>query len=444
MKFLIHLKRRQHFSRHRLSGKLVLLFITMAIVFVLLVGYGFRQAIHFHLETIIVPHIVKYLEYVEKDIGSPPNRQRAQQLAAELNLEIVISDQHGLWSSNNYLINLDNLTLKHSHYVKNKRYDLVTVDNRDYLMTVNNGTTVLFGVPDVKAPNSDRRSIILILLLLLMLVVLYHATRKIFSPITTIEDGIKRIGRGDLSHRIQVKRRDELGVLANSINAMADDIQQMLDAKRQLLLAISHELRSPLTRAKVATELLVDGHQKLQLNADLNEMERLIEEILETERLSSRHAALKKSVQNLSQIIRDVITNYFPSSGVAIELPSEPVILELDHSRISLLLKNLIDNAIRHTAKDTPPPRVMVKQEKQHTIIKVADSGCGIDEKHLPHLTEPFYRADPSRQRETGGYGLGLYLCKMITEAHGGTLKIRSQPGVGTVVTIHFPRQAVE
>lgn len=442
MKLRIHLRQCPRFSRHRLSGKLVMLFVIMAVVFVLLVGYGFRQAVHYHFETIIVPHIVKYLEYVEHDIGSPPDRQKAKQLADELNIDIVIVDQRGQWTSNNSEIQLDHLTVKHSHYIGNKRYDLVSIDKRDYLMTESAGSELLFGVPNVKPSDSDRRGIILIVLLLLVLVVLYHATRRIFSPITTIEEGIKRIGQGDLSHRIQIKRRDELGVLADSINAMADDIQQMLDAKRQLLLAISHELRSPLTRAKVATELLEDGQQKQQLNSDLNEMERLIEEILETERLSTKHSVLNKTRQDLRKIIQDVITNYFRDAAIATDLPEDVISLELDAPRMSLLLKNLIDNAIRHTPREASPPRVTLKQEAEHIIVTVEDSGRGIEEHHLPHLTEPFYRADPSRQRETGGYGLGLYLCKMIAEAHGGTLDIQSRINVGTVVTIRFPQYA--
>lgn len=439
MKLLFRLKHPHHFSRHRLSGKLVMLFIVMAIVFVLLFGYGFRQAIHSHFETIIVPHIVKYLEYVENDIGSPPDRQRAKALATELNINIMLIDQQGQWSSNQSKINLDHLKIKHSHYTGDKRYDLVTIDKRDYLMTKTAGNTLLFGIPEIKATDSDRHGIVLIGLLLLVLVILYHATRRIFSPITTIEAGIKRIGQGDLSHRIQIKRRDELGVLAESINAMADDIQHMLDAKRQMLLAISHELRSPLTRAKVAVELLDDGKQKQQLNTDLNEMERLIEEILETERLSTKHSVLNKTRQDLSQLVKEVVATYFSNSDITMELPPDSVLLDLDAPRICLLLKNLIDNAIRHTPRSANPPRVTLKQEARHTIIEVVDNGSGIDEKHLPHLTEPFYRADPSRQRETGGYGLGLYLCKMITEAHGGSLTIRSQPHAGTVVTIRLP-----
>ena len=439
MKFIVRLKKNRYLSRHRLSGKLVFLFLSMAIVFVVLVGYGIRQALHKHFENDVRPHIVKYMEYVQKDLGSPPDPQRAERLANELGIEIDIINQKQQWSSHHRKININDIKTNHSHLVNGQRYDLVTYEDREYLMTKSGNTTLLFGIPSVRPDSADRRGIAPIIILLAVLLVLYLMTRRLFAPIDTIEQGVKRIGQGELDHRIQVNRRDELGVLAESINTMANEIQQMLDAKRQLLLAISHELRSPLTRAKVATELLDNAEQKNRINDDLDEMESLIEEILETERLSSRHSSLNKTQQNISTLIEHVKESSFPDSHIGLELPSEPILANIDAPRITLLLKNLIDNAIRHSTDAPLPPKVSLTTEQDKITIAVADSGKGIEEKHLPHLTEPFYRADPSRQRETGGYGLGLYLCKMIAQAHGGSLTIQSKPGTGTTVFVELP-----
>jgi signal transduction histidine kinase len=220
---------------------------------------------------------------------------------------------------------------------------------------------------------------------------------------------------------------------------MADDIQQMLDAKRQLLLAISHELRSPLTRAKVSVDMLDDGNARQELNRDLDEMEKLIEELLETERLSTRHHALNRDEVSLNDLIEGVVVTYFEESEVKLILPPEPITLSVDVSRLRLLLKNLLQNALRHTSDEAQPPQLSLRQGDKTVSMRVQDFGSGIERQHLPHLTEPFYRVDPARQRETGGYGLGLYLCRMIVEAHGGTLTIQSTLGEGTTVDIELP-----
>jgi signal transduction histidine kinase len=428
-------------ARHSLSGKLILLFVVMAIAFVVLVGSAFRHFVSHHFKDNVQPHIVKYLEYVQEDLGTPPDPQRARQLADQLNLEIHIISGERQWSSTGKNIDTSHATVEHSHIVNGRHYDLVKIGDRDYLVTKAGDATLAFTVPHLRPERGSVRALVPLVILLIVLVVLYHGTRRLFSPIQTIQSGVKRFGQGELDHRIRVNRRDELGELAANFNAMADDIQQMLDAKRQLLLAISHELRSPLTRAKVATELMDNEQQKAQLNHELDEMESLIEELLETERLSTRHSALNKTHQNMNTLIGEVISTSFENARLVVQLPQEPVYLEVDASRIKLLLKNLVDNALRHTSGQSDAPRVRLLADEHAITIRVTDSGPGIEEKHLPHLTEPFYRADPSRQRETGGYGLGLYLCRMIAEAHGGKLSIDSVLGKGTTVSVEMPRQ---
>ncbi|WP_455220983.1 sensor histidine kinase [Kaarinaea lacus] len=430
---------RSRYSRHSLSGKLVLLFVVMAFLFVFFVGSGFHYFINHHFKDNVQPHIIKYLEYVLADLGSPPDPQRARQLADELNLEIHIINGQQQWSSQGRAINLTDLKLKHSHTVNNRQYDLVEHEGQEYLMTVLDDTTLLFTVPRLRPERGSFRGFLPFAILLVILFLLYHGTRRLFAPIDTIQAGVKRFGDGDLNYRIAVNRRDELGELANSFNNMAGEIQQMLEAKRQLLLAISHELRSPLTRAKVASEFLDDDKQKAQINRELDEMETLIEELLETERLTTRHTVLNKTRQNLQSLIHEIKNTYFEQNTVDTVMPEDPVNLDIDIARIKLLFKNLIDNALRHTPADKPPPKITLRKHSNKAIIEVMDNGTGIEANHIPHLTEPFYRADASRQRETGGYGLGLYLCRIITEAHGGSLEITSSVGKGTIVTVKLP-----
>jgi len=427
--------------RHSLSGKLILLFIVMAVIFVILVGGGIKRAFQGHFEDNIRPHITQYLEYVYADIGSPPDRARAQELAEHLNLEIQIIDQQGHWSSSGRLSTMDDFDDEHGFLVNGKQYYHVKDGQQHYLMVRDGDATLLFNVPDVREQRQGFKGWYPLIILLLLLLLLYHATRRLFKPINTINDGVQKFGAGDMDHRIHIKRKDELGELANNFNTMADDIQQMLDAKRQLLLAISHELRSPLTRARVAVELLDEEDKKAAIVQDINEMESLIEELMETERLSSRHTTLNKSHCDIVELVNELVATNFCDADITTRLPETAVTLDIDVARIKLLLKNLLDNAVRHTPETSTAPEIQLSADKDNVIITVNDHGNGIDAIHLPHLTEPFYRVDPSRQRETGGYGLGLYLCRMIAEAHGGELDIKSEEGKGTRVVVTLQRK---
>jgi signal transduction histidine kinase len=424
--------------RHSLSGKLVLLFLLMGVLFVLLVGASMGKVFRDHFKNDLQPHLVQYLEYIQKDIGIPPNRERALALARKLHVDIYIQGPQGTWSSNGRSLPFHDLDVEHRFQQNGIQYGMSRVDSHGLFSARAGDTTLYFDIPNLH-PERKGRTFIPIIVLLLVLTLLYHLTRRMIRPVAVLKDGVKRFGQGELDHRIQVNSRDELGELAVSINEMADDIQQMLDAKRQLLLAISHELRSPLTRAKVSVELLEDDKQKSEIGKDLDEMEALIEELLETEKLSTHHRVLNKHRQSLNALIDNVIETHFAEMGVKIIQPDTEVMMEIDGPRIKLLLKNLIDNALRHTPEGAMPPELKVETTAEKVNIILRDHGEGIDAQHIPHLTEPFYRADPSRRRETGGYGLGLYLCRVITEAHEGTLRIDSEPGKGTTISVTLP-----
>jgi signal transduction histidine kinase len=253
------------------------------------------------------------------------------------------------------------------------------------------------------------------------------------------------MGQGHLDHRVPVRADNDLGELASSINTMASDIEQMLDAKRQLLLGASHELRSPLTRAKVATQLIENPRQRELLEENLLEMEHLITDILESERMKSGHAVLELSNVDLIQLVESVVSE-MQAEGVVVESPDTLPTLQLDETRITILLRNLISNALTHNG-NTSPVKVALQQQGNAVLIAVCDSGPGIAPEHIEKLTEPFYRTDDSRTRSTGGFGLGLHLAKLIVEAHGGQLRIISSTtasgefggSTGTRVEVDLP-----
>lgn len=426
------------YRRHSLSHRLVWIFLGTAVLLVVLVGGAMSLAFKSGFEEHLRPHLVRYLEYLQADLGSPPDLQRAEALTQRLPVEVHIFRPGETWSSSGQPPKMDAMHHRHEFEQNGKLYQMGNYKGKNYLFSFHDSYTLAFSIPHSRGALHWRMGIPIVLLLL-VLMLLHHATQRLLSPIETLKSGAERIGKGDLDQRVNIQRKDELGDLADSFNGMADDIQQMLESKRQLLLAISHELRSPLTRAKLSVEMLEDAKQRDELNFEINEMQQLIEELLETERLSSRHRILNLEDTPLTALTKNLISEYFSESHIDLSLPSREIICHLDPVRIKLLFKNLIGNALQHSGDHSSPPLVELKQETGIIRFRVKDFGKGIDEKHLPFLTEPFYRVDPARQHHTESYGLGLYLCRMIAEAHGGSLEVSSRIGIGAEVSVRLP-----
>jgi len=292
---------------------------------------------------------------------------------------------------------------------------------------------------DFKIP---LRAYVFFILMVAVLYLSYRAIKSMFSPIQDLHIGSLKFTEGELQYRIPVKREDELGRLTQVMNNMAEQIEKMLQAKRQMLLAISHELRTPLTRMKLATELMGENAQQATLRRDIQEMEALISEILESERLNSSHKVLNLEPIQLPELINElvmelnlscynrVINKCLTNSSVG---EAEFPILQLDPLRMRLLLRNLISNALQHSDNEVA---VTLKMEDGNACITVQDTGAGIPLEHIQYVTQAFYRVDDARLRKTGGFGLGLYLCELIAKAHGGSLKIQSEVGKGTCVIV--------
>jgi len=188
---------------------------------------------------------------------------------------------------------------------------------------------------------------------------------------------------------------------------------------------------------RVNLELLDENEIQRKLIDDIREMEALVAAILESEKLNSGHAPLNLSRCDLSELIREVVQNH--ACQDRIETSLSPLELEVDQMRIKLLIKNLIDNACQYSGDDDAPIDVTLQRERDSLSIEIKDQGTGIAKEDIPRLTEAFYRPDSARQRDTGGYGLGLYLCKLIVDAHGGQISIESEPGDGTRVIVKLP-----
>ena len=266
--------------------------------------------------------------------------------------------------------------------------------------------------------------------LLLVTGVAFGVIRHMVQPLHALALGAEAFRRGEFSHRVPVIHGDEIGDLAMRFNQMAADIQAMLDGKRALLLAISHELRSPLTRARLHAELVGEGASRDALLDELAQMRDLITALLESERLGSGHSALQLSDCDLAELARE-------QAKAGVELHVEPGLpgLRLDRLRVQLLLRNLVHNALRHNDASRGAVQLSLARAGEGVRLTVRDFGPGVPPEALPQLGQPFYRPDAARTRVEGGVGLGLCLCRLVAEAHGTRLEMRNaEPGFEVAV----------
>lgn len=437
----------------RLRLVLVFLLLAMAMAFTFISGaqkafsVGWREAAR--------PLLMDYVNRLGADVtvDGTPSVERAQALAQRLPVTIAISGPKVNWQSHP--------DQARPHWKRDRPRGAEGDgpgwgDDEDWAgllhRTTADGHRIEFGLNDAAFERRPKLIGFTLGVLLLLTLLAYLYVRRLLRPLDDIRQGAQRFGAGEFGQPIPVRhpqRPDELGQLATTINTMGQDIHQMLEAQRALLLAISHELRSPLTRARLNTELLPDTReiaaQREALLRDLAEMARLISDLLESERLASRHKALHREptdpVALARQVIEELATTQPAARTIRLQAaPGLPATLSLDRIRVRLLLRNLLDNALRHSAGVRQPVELLIQPEASDARgvrIEVRDHGPGVPDDQLPHLAQPFFRPDTARTRSAGGVGLGLYLCRLVAQAHGGTFAVRNgKPGLRVTVVL--------
>ena len=410
--------------RHSMGLRLVALFVVLAIAMAIVFVGGMQRALSGGWRDVVRPLVADYVDRLAADLGVPPSIDRAKSLAQTLPLSIRIDGPVVQWDS-------------HPH--RNRWHGHDDAQQPGWWLLARStpdGHRIAFGLGDTGWSHQPRAIGWVTLALLLVLTAFAYAyVRRLLRPLRDIGLGAQRYGRGEFDPPIPIARRDELGDLANQVNSMAASLRHMLDAKRELLLAISHELRSPLTRARLNAELVEDNAANRTardaLLRDLEQMGELISDLLESERLAGGHAALQLEAVDLNRLVQDVVRESFPGKAVQVQLDPHLPPLQLDRTRVRLLIRNLLDNALRHSAGALRPPLVTTTHGAAQVVLGVRDYGPGVADEHMTHLAEAFYRADSARQRATGGVGLGLYLCRLVAQAHGGELRIaNARPGL--------------
>jgi len=433
-----------------LSLRLLAIFLVLAVAFVYFATIGIRWVYQEDdLRELISGHLSLHVNYVRNDIGDPPRIERAIEITRRVPVDIRISGEGIDWASDPDFPAMDELDFGASDIFSEdpggwfdelEDVQFATLHGHKFLKIDQGTFDIVVSSPRIRDDAASPPLLPVILAIgLIWLFVAYLSVSWLFRPIRAIREGAARIGAGDFGYRIGGHRRDELGDLAEDVNRLAGDVGRMLDAKRQLLLGISHELRSPLSRLRLALEFIEDGEKKESVRAEIVEMEEIIGTLLEAERLNTRHAPLTRSDVLVSAFIDQLVDVYFDRDRerIEVEIADEALEASFDPVRVALLLKNLVGNALRYT--DEGPVRVRVAKDEGDLVLSVEDRGPGLSPDQQVNLGEPFYRGDPSRTRETGGYGLGLYLAKLVAEAHGGTLAVDARYEHGARLVARLP-----
>ena len=279
-------------------------------------------------------------------------------------------------------------------------------------------------------------------------------SRRLLTSVRRLTAAAQKLGQGDLSQRVTVSGRDEIGELTSTFNAMAEGLENAERQRRNMVADVAHELRTPLSNIRGYVEAVRDG----VLEADAVTIESIhrqtmyLSKLVEDLRLLAETEAADFQLDLEPGLLEEVVSRsveaFRPQAqSKAIELAFEAVaeraelsgrLVSIDRTRIEQVMNNLLQNAVEHTTEGGRID-VSVAESDDTVSVTVADTGEGIPSEDLPHVFDRLYRADPSRTRSTGGAGLGLTIAKQLIEAHGGTIHVESTEGEGSRFILILP-----
>ena len=272
--------------------------------------------------------------------------------------------------------------------------------------------------------------------------------RGLVRPINRITKTAQAIKEGDLSARVNLEGKDEIAEMGKTFDAMAESVESNQELERRLTTDVAHELRTPLMAIQSTVEAIMDGVFKADeerlntINIEVQRLSRLVDAILKLSRLESRSTPMNEEVVDVGELIRPLVMSheaFVTDAGLTLEYEAEPdVIVYADRDMLRQATANLISNAVRYT----PAPgkiSVSVKSGDVMAAIAVRDTGIGLSPEERRMVFKRFWRAEESRQRQSGGLGVGLAVVKEIVDRHGGWVQVEGRKGEGSCFTIHIP-----
>ena len=265
---------------------------------------------------------------------------------------------------------------------------------------------------------------------------------KISVPVKAATRAAKDIARGNYNNRINTDICTmELSELGNAVNHMAESLDNQEMLRRRLTSDVAHELRTPVANVSSNIEAIIEGvlePTNERLSSCYNELERITGIITELEKLrqiEGENMILHighVDIYELAKEVKLIFENEMSKKNIRCDIIGEHIDVCVDKDKMSQVLNNLISNAVKYT-DNYGNIQITVIQENENVVITVEDNGCGIDDNDIQYIFERFYRTDKSRNRSTGGAGIGLTITRAIVQLHGGTIHVESKKGVGSL-----------
>ena len=283
------------------------------------------------------------------------------------------------------------------------------------------------------------------------LLILFWITWYLCRPLRRIDRSAQAFARGDFANRIELHRNDEIGNLANTLDYMAEQMDQMEDEQRKFISNVSHDFRSPLTSIRGYAQAMLDGtippeFQEKYLKVILFETERLTkltQSLLDLNKFGRQGLSLTIGSFDINDMIRQILPIFEGSClekglNFSLILTGQQLYVKADAEKISQVIHNLIDNAVKFSYRDTTI-RIETNVRNEKVFVMVRDSGIGIPADSINKVWDRFYKTDQSRGRDQKGSGLGLAIVKEIISAHNENINVISTEGVGTEFVFSLP-----
>jgi len=276
-------------------------------------------------------------------------------------------------------------------------------------------------------------------------------SRNLTAPLNELAEAARAIGARNLSRRVRVSGSDEMVELGQAFNEMAAQLEQAETLRRNLVADVAHELRTPLSVLQGNLRAILDDVYPLEkaeianLYDQTRLLNRLVNDLHELTQAESGQLPMDLRPTNLVDLVNTTVNTFAPvaeAKGVIVsaQVPDDLPVVPADSARLTQVLHNLLNNALRHTPKGGTIS-IQASYDDANVRLAMQDTGEGIPPEHLPHVFDRFYRADPARSRVLGGAGLGLAIARAIVEAHGGDITAASEgvPGRGSTFTVLLP-----
>lgn len=331
-----------------------------------------------------------------------------------------------------------------------KNYDIIKNDSKVGMVTLGYYGPFYYNDEDVeflKVLNHIFISVAILFLIIAIVLGLFMANR-ISKPIKKVIDKTRQIEKGNYTDRLKISSNTkEINQLVTSVNTLADHLERQHLSKKRMAKDYAHELRTPLASLQSNLEAMIDGIWEPSMSRLLNcreeilRLTRMISDIDKIVKIENDNFILHKTKFELARVIEQVVLNFQPdivAKNLNIETSMTQSEIYADQDKIKQVIINLLSNAIKYTDHGGTIT-ISTKKYRKKVVLSISDTGIGISKDDLPSIFEHLYRADKSRARNTGGFGIGLSVVKAIVVAHDGLIEVKSEHAKGSEFIITIP-----